>query len=85
MPTPTLNRRLAALERQVPEPAPKSELCELLPYMDDAELELMHDIATRADAQGNVRTDDLEDFERICLAAMERRSNGEPNMKGSAR
>jgi hypothetical protein len=53
--------------------------------MHEAELELLHAIVTRLDTQGNVLAEDVKDFERICFAASERRSRGEPTVQGSAR
>jgi hypothetical protein len=82
VPIHNLRRRLAALERQVPEPAPRSELAELLAYMSLDELDMLHDIAERVDANGNVRAEDVPQFGRIYLAATERR-NAEPNLHGN--
>ena len=78
MPTLSLKRRLAALERQLPEPAPTSKLSKLFAYMNDADLELLNEIINRMDAHGNVPAEDLGNFERICLAALEQRNKSEP-------
>jgi hypothetical protein len=46
--------------------------------MDIDEIELLYEISTRAGPDGIVASKDVEDFQRICLTAMERRDRGEP-------
>ena len=77
MPALVLRRRLAALERQMPAPQPKSEFSELLAYMTLGEMEALHAISMRSRRDGMIPAADRPAFESICLAARERQARGE--------
>jgi hypothetical protein len=76
---PQLQTRLRRLEAALPEPQPKSELAELVPYLFGYELHRLYNITVRACEQGGGRLasdEDAVDVERLLNLALQRQCEG---------